>query len=407
MLRWLLALVGALALTLVAAQAPRAKQAKLAASGARVLKPSGKSSGKRRTKLTPKAPAVKALRKKLATVQQNKEAVKAQLKATTKQATKVRVDLNLVDGQLDVLERRYDITVAELAVDRKKQVETEALLARDQAELGRQREEVRARIRQMYMQGNAAAVSVLLGATTSGDAISRGYFVSRVLHADSNALQAYRDLVDRTQAQKAEADQVLADIKRRETDQRTMQVQLQQTRLAKQETLNDLESNAQELQSILDQLERDENAVKSAILSALARGGSTTRRHFSGRLMAPVGGHPGSPFGMRFHPIKHQMLMHYGEDFPVPTGTPIGSAADGVVISATYMRGYGNCVIIDHGGGIATVYAHCSRLLVATGDRVHRGQHIANSGATGLATGPHLHFEVHVNGVAVNPAGWL
>ena len=114
-----------------------------------------------------------------------------------------------------------------------------------------------------------------------------------------------------------------------------------------------------------------------------------------------------SGFGMRYHPILHITRMHTGCDFGAPIGTTIHAAAAGIVIHSSYMNGYGNVVIIDHGGGISTVYAHCSRIVVSDGQSIKRGQYIANVGSTGLSTGPHLHFEVRVNGHPVNPLRYL
>jgi murein DD-endopeptidase MepM/ murein hydrolase activator NlpD len=95
--------------------------------------------------------------------------------------------------------------------------------------------------------------------------------------------------------------------------------------------------------------------------------------------------------------------MHTGIDFGAPYGAPIVAAGGGTVILAHYTNGYGNCVVIDHGDGVTTLYGHCSALLVSVDEVVRQGQQIARVGATGMATGPHLHFEVRRNGVPVNP----
>ena len=110
-----------------------------------------------------------------------------------------------------------------------------------------------------------------------------------------------------------------------------------------------------------------------------------------------------SPFGWRFHPILHYQKLHTGVDFGSPMGAPIHAAGEGTVILAAFTRGYGNCVIVDHGDGVTTLYGHCSQLLVTAGQSVSQGQVIALVGATGLATGPHLHFEVRRDGVPVPP----
>ena len=114
-----------------------------------------------------------------------------------------------------------------------------------------------------------------------------------------------------------------------------------------------------------------------------------------------------SAFGYRTHPIYGDRRLHAGIDLRGTTGTPIYAAAPGEVVFAGVRGGYGNCVIIDHGGGVATLYAHQSKLAVQVGDEVARGQVIGAVGSTGFSTGPHLHFEVRVRGVPADPLGYL
>jgi len=128
----------------------------------------------------------------------------------------------------------------------------------------------------------------------------------------------------------------------------------------------------------------------------------------SGQLQYPIPGAPiTSPFGYRIHPIYGDARLHTGVDFGADTGDPIHAAADGVVASAGSLGGYGNATVIEHGGGIATLYGHQSEILVSEGERVTAGEVIGRVGCTGACTGPHLHFEVRVNGEPVDPMGYL
>ncbi len=122
---------------------------------------------------------------------------------------------------------------------------------------------------------------------------------------------------------------------------------------------------------------------------------------------APVDGPVGSGFGFRTDPFTGRGALHTGLDFPSDTGTAIVAAAGGVVVSADMHPAYGRTVEIDHGNGLVTRYAHASKILVATGDLIRRGQKIAEVGSSGRSTGPHLHFEVLVEGVPQDPAKFL
>ena len=123
----------------------------------------------------------------------------------------------------------------------------------------------------------------------------------------------------------------------------------------------------------------------------------------SSGLMAPVAGRITSGFGMRFHPILHYERFHAGLDFGAAYGSPIVAAANGQVIAAGWAGGYGREVQIAHGGGVVTLYGHMSGIVAQPGEMVRQGQVIGYVGSTGLSTGPHLHFEVKVDGRAVNP----
>lgn len=122
---------------------------------------------------------------------------------------------------------------------------------------------------------------------------------------------------------------------------------------------------------------------------------------------SPVSGYESSGFGFRLHPILNVVRFHYGTDFAANAGEPVTAFADGTVIFAGSDDSFGNHIKIDHGNGWVTHYCHCSALLVSQGEYVSKGRQIALVGATGLATGPHLHFELSRNGVFVNPEYYL
>lgn len=136
--------------------------------------------------------------------------------------------------------------------------------------------------------------------------------------------------------------------------------------------------------------------------------GATPATRSNKSLLWPVPGHTSisSPFGYRTHPILGYRKFHSGVDIPAPAGTPIVAVKDGVVITATFMGGYGNVIMVDHGDKV-TVYAHNSVLKVKAGDVVKAGQVISLCGSTGMSTGPHLHFEVRINGSVVDPLGYI
>lgn len=174
----------------------------------------------------------------------------------------------------------------------------------------------------------------------------------------------------------------------------------------------DLEDNINDISQDLKKYEEQEDEMlkQAEALNSVIKSLSSSSRKYSGGIMrwpVPSSGRISSSYGMRYHPVLHKMKMHTGIDIPAPYGNSIVAGNSGTVILAQYTQGYGNTVIIDHGGGIATLYGHCSRFCVSVGDKVDAGEVIAKIGSTGLSTGNHCHFEVRVNGATVNPLKYV
>ena len=159
---------------------------------------------------------------------------------------------------------------------------------------------------------------------------------------------------------------------------------------------------------MLDQLTRhlEVRSDQLAVLEALLGSDSTTR-HVLPTLSPIVDGWFSSNFGFRIDPFSGMRSMHEGLDFPAETGTPIVAAASGKVVFADSHNHYGKMIEIDHGNGLVSRYAHAAQLVAKAGDLVLRGQQVATVGSTGRSTGPHLHFEVRLNGIPQNPARFL
>ena len=173
---------------------------------------------------------------------------------------------------------------------------------------------------------------------------------------------------------------------------------------SKETYMADLQDNIEEIQRQEAAMEDQSKQIEKDILAA-----QRAVEYAGGELAWPVPGHYRitSPYGGRIHPITGVWSTHGGTDIAAPNGTPIVSSNDGVVIYAGYHYSYGNYIIVDHGGGIATLYAHCSKLLAWNGQAVTKGETIALIGSTGESTGNHIHYEVRVNGVRKDPMGYL
>lgn len=275
-------------------------------------------------------------------------------------------------------------------------------LAETEAELEKHREAMSRRLVAIYETGQPSYLEVVLNATSFEDFTNRAEFSRRIARQDQGLLDTLIETEERLAEQRAtlEVKHAEAESLKQEAD-RQKQLADQAQRQA-EALVTKYRQDRRAAEADYAALVQAEKEIEALIRSQAARGGGYTGAS-TGNLLRPVSGRITSGYGWRIHPILGTRRFHNGVDIAAPTGTPIRAADAGRVIFAGWKGAYGRTVVIDHGGGWSTLYAHCSRIHVSRGQVVSRGQNIAAVGSTGWSTGPHLHWTVYRNGRTVNP----
>lgn len=291
-----------------------------------------------------------------------------------------------------------------------------AALASTQLKLADTRESLSVQAVELYMNATTGSGANLLSFNNATEA-TIGFAYVDGLKGDTTRMLDQLDILkseeDRQKDILAEQRKVqqdlLADLDRKRAMQLEevarvdgLRVEAAEAAAAAERLLATITADIAAFEEHKDGLEADAAALERELAARPATGAAPT----SG-LMRPVPGAVSSPFGYRVHPIFGTRKLHTGWDLSAASGSPIAAAAGGVVVSAGVRGGYGNAVVIDHGGGIATLYAHQSSIAVSAGEQVSQGQVIGYVGCTGYCTGPHLHFEVRVGGSPVDPSGYV
>ncbi len=319
----------------------------------------------------------------------------------------------LIEAQRDLAEAERRLKAAEWQLEKTRTTirRVKQELANTEATFNRHKDEVQQRMLVTYKLGIPTYVEVLLNATDFNDFANRADFNARIAAGDTRLLQAMIDYQERREKQRGQ-------LRAKEKEQVTLRqkVRKQRNEVARkkdvaQQLLHKATTDRATYERELAQWEAESRAI-GEMLARLASGTGTAGAYhgkWAGTFAWPMTGRLSSPYGMRMHPILHRRKMHTGIDIARAGGTPIKAAAAGRVISAGWRRGYGFCVIIDHGSGMSTLYGHLQSgsMRVCRGQTVSRGQMIGRCGTTGLSTGNHLHFEVRVNGRHVNPINYL
>lgn len=331
-----------------------------------------------------------------------------QIRAYETQVVALRAEERAVEARLAAKQAELDRAEAELE-------KAEAELAKLARKLKESLSILRDRLVSIYQSGKMDLSDLILDSTSYGDLVERSEYFAQIQSQDEEIVSRVRDLRDRqkvlveklTQV-KLQIEQVRDEIAREEKNLEVARqaVESQQGRLVtargkRRSAVAEIDQQVGALEEIEADLQAkiQEQIAAASGYSSLPPGPMTAPS--AAGLVWPLSGPVTSGFGIRWG------RMHEGIDIGVPTGTPIRAAKGGTVIMASYNGGYGNYTCVDHGGGLSTCYAHQAGFAVSTGQRVSRGQVIGYSGNTGSSTGPHLHFEVRINGAAQDPMAYL
>lgn len=322
--------------------------------------------------------------------------IQSEMTDTLKQIQQLNQTMEDYQGQADELNEKL--------VDLQSSIkETEAKLQISENNYIAQKNALEERLVALYESGETTYLDVLLKSTSLSSFISNCYLITELAQNDMDSLAE----IEREKKQIETERQVLGSKKEqtKALKEKALKVTtvLENTKIVHTNYMNKLTDREKQVQSTLDQYEQESKRVEEEIQAAIAA--SIIPDYIGGEFAWPAPGYTRitSPFGMRTHPITGVYKLHTGMDIGAPYGSNFIAANDGVVISAGYNTAYGKMVVIDHGGGISTLYAHGSEIMVSVGQSVRRGDVVLKVGSTGYSTGPHAHFEVRVNGQYVDP----
>jgi murein DD-endopeptidase MepM/ murein hydrolase activator NlpD len=339
------------------------------------------------------------------------------------QATRSKLDreVGTLDSKIDLVQHAVD-EAAHAFDDLSAQLVTAQLkltIATDEQTAAKN--ELRDRAVEAYIHRPelGAAGLIMHAGTLRALAASKGYYRA-VINQQKIALDRYTKLKEETAALRQSVEDKRDEARRQQDAIVSQRQQLEGVRAERETVRQQVLTEEQQQEQLLSQIQAKKAEfqtqiaalqAESSAITLLLQGlqtGQVAIPAGSGRLALPIpGARITSTFGPRMHPIFHEVRMHTGVDFGAAAGTPIRAAADGVVLYAGPRGGYGNATIIDHGASLATLTAHQSAIYVTVGQRVKRGQVIGAVGCTGFCTGPHLHFEVRVNGTPVDPMPYI
>lgn len=309
---------------------------------------------------------------------------------------KAEEDISSLETELAELQEKIDEITLKLDAVEKQYIENEELLQQ--------------RLIANYEAGDITYLDILMNSSNIVDFISNYYVIEELIKYDVELLEQIENERQEIENSKRELDEKKATLKTKKAKKEQLSIITQNNKIVKEQNVAKLSIEEQELQQKITEYKEEEARIEALI--KIATNEYEYTGDYTGGVMAwPVaksGTYITSGYGIREHPIQGIVKSHTGIDIGnAGFGAPVIAAADGVVTMAGYYGGYGNCVIINHGNGISTLYGHGQTILTEVGKEVKKGDLIMEVGSTGVSTGPHLHFEVRINGSCTDPMPFL
>lgn len=322
--------------------------------------------------------------------------------------------------QLNDLIDEMDQTAADIDEKQEEISDKETELIQAQIDENNQYESMKKRIKYMYENGNTQFIEILLESKSIGDFLNNAEYITQISEYDRDMLVEFQETVELVEEQKTALEDEKEELETLQTELQGKQDELNTLMEEKADEISNLEAaigeNAEKLQSLQEeaarQLRMQQEAAAGTGGGSGGSGGAAVQPSIppsgNGVLSNPCpSAYISSEFGGRTSPGGIGSTNHKGRDYAADSGSPIYAAASGTVTTVSYNSARGNYVVINHSNGLSTLYQHCSAIHVGVGQSVSVGQNIAAVGSTGASTGPHLHFEVWVNGTPVDPRLYL
>ena len=380
--------------------------------------------------------AIEDAKKKVSSMEEEKKKVESALKELEGKKSDTAAYVKELDRNLSAL--AGELTKLEGDISQKEEQIEEAKVELETAKIteNRQYEDMKLRIQYMYENGQTGLLESMMQSESIAELLNRAEYASQITSYDRKMLEEYRktrqEVALKEEALKTEHQELLIlqdSTKAKQSSVKTLMAS-KEAELASYETKiasaqgeidqynADIKAQEEHMARVEAEIRRKEEEARKAEEARRAEeakknqssaGGDSTVKKGNTNFIwpCPASGRISSAFEDRSSPTEGASTNHKGIDIPAPSGSSIVAAADGKVVISTYSYSAGNYIMIDHGGGLTTVYMHCSQLLVKEGETVKQGQTIAKVGSTGYSTGPHLHFGVRSGGSYVNPSGYV